>query len=458
MTHQQSTTIGGHRIDYEAKWHSLRLDSAGTTISATSYVANGTAFTPASRPVAFVFNGGPGASSSPLHFTAFGPRILPSAGPAYWTESEMLPNEASLLDVSDLVFVDPVGTGFNRTEEPGADAQYLSIEGDAGAAERFIRYWLQENKREDSPLILVGQSYGGLRVATLGPQLVDLRLDRIVLISPLLDVSASSNAVGNDLRFIFDLPTMALTEWHHGLADSAEGDGKDPAKVWESARVFAQGEYAAALQLGSDLDESRTHVIAKELSRLLGVTEKEAIDAKLRIDSEQFLQGSLRHGGLLVGRLDTRVTGPIPPPLVGDRPPAADDPSLGIGRSNVVTSAAIGTYLRDVVQAPVGDTEYRSLNLELNFRFDWRPDGIRQDFYRNPTTRLAELLRQRPEAQITVVGGLFDLSTPWLAVRYALAHAGLDGERLHLVPLAGGHSIERTELASVSARLRRFLA
>lgn len=457
MANQQVVSIGGQRIGYEAQWHSLGLDDAGTTISATSYVAGGNADA-TTRPVAFIFNGGPGASSSPLHFTAFGPRILPPTGPAYWTEEVLTANESSLLDVSDLIFVDPVGTGFNRTDEPGADAPYLSIEGDVTAAERLIRHWLHQNGREDSPLVLVGQSFGGLRVATLAPQLADLRLDRIILISPLLDVSASSTAAGNDLRFIFDLPTMALTAWHHGLTDLAGDSGQDPALVWERARAFAQGDYASALQQGSELDDTTTGVIAKELSRLLGMPETEIVQARLRIDSEQFLQGLLQHDGLLVGRLDTRVTGPTPPPLVGDRPPAADDPSLGVGRSNVVTSPAIGAYLRDVLHAPVGDTEYRSLNLELNFRFDWRSPGIRQDFYRNPTQHLTQFIQQRPDATIAVIGGLYDLSTPWLAVRYALAHANIADDRLQLLPLTGGHSIERTSLPFVATQLRRFLA
>lgn len=223
----------GTGLPYDAHWEALTLtDASGTdntTMSATTYTA---AASSAPRPVMFLFNGGPGASSSPLHMSAFGPRRIvtdPVSG-----ERAIHANPYSLLDQADLVFVDPVGTGFNRVLREGGDTPYLSVHGDAAAMEHFVRHWLTTHDRLTSPLYLVGESFGGFRLATMCESISDLNVAGLALISPMLDASAAAAAPGNDLPHVFDLPPMAVAAWHHGRSS---GRFADAAAVFANAQI-----------------------------------------------------------------------------------------------------------------------------------------------------------------------------------------------------------------------------
>ncbi|HVW71366.1 MAG TPA: alpha/beta hydrolase fold domain-containing protein, partial [Steroidobacteraceae bacterium] len=208
---QHEMTSGGTRLAYTATFAETPLsDASGTvraTISATSYVLERVKDRKR-RPVMFLFNGGPGASSSPLHFSAFGPRRLTDErDPA---QRKLVDNEYSLLDAADLVFIDPVGTGFSR-ERPGTPSgAYWNVESDAAAALQLIHKWLESNGCKDSPVFIAGESYGGFRLATMMEHAEDLPIAGLILISPMLDASASVSAPGNDLPYIFDLPSMAV--------------------------------------------------------------------------------------------------------------------------------------------------------------------------------------------------------------------------------------------------------
>ncbi|GAA4965997.1 carboxypeptidase C (cathepsin A) [Nonomuraea thailandensis] len=449
-------TIEDRCVEYEARWESLTLTEADgepdASISGTGYVAtDGEA---AHRPVMFLFNGGPGASSSPLHMSAFGPRRFTGPRTSFVASGRSItPNPFSLLDETDLVFVDPVGTGFSRVLRDGGAAPYLSVHGDATATERFIRWWLDRHDRQTSPVYLVGESYGGHRLATLCARIGDLNVAGLVFISPMLDASAVTNAPGNDLPHVFELPAMAVAAWAHGRASA---EAADAATVFERAQAFAQSDYLTALHLGSVLDDQNRTALAARIADLTGLPADQVLAADLRVSSEDFLRTVLADRDLLVGRLDTRITGPMPPPAEDDRPPAADDPALGLGRSNVRHNDALADYLRREADA-TDDGPYVTLSLELNFAFDWRSEHPKPDFYRNPTANIAALMRERPQVRTLVLGGYFDLATPLAASLFAIRHAGVPASRTEVLPLVAGHSLDDEDTLATAASALRVL-
>jgi carboxypeptidase C (cathepsin A) len=438
ITTHHTTTIGTERIAYTATFAETVLrDAQGkpqATISATSYVRDSTDAS-ATRPIVFAFNGGPGASSSPLHFGAFGPRR--------WSEEPgqdrtIVPNGESLIDVADLVFIDPVGTGFSRMRPDGDPTTYWSIAGDADAALTLIRTWLRDQRRTQSPVFIAGESYGGFRLATFANDLGDLPIAGLILISPLLDASAVSSAPGNDLPFVFELPSLAAGAWHHERIDRK---GRTVAQFYDEVAAFAQSDYLVALQKGSALPASDRTRIAARMASYIGLPQATIEAANLRIDSEQFLQTLLADKKLLVGRLDMRVTAPKPtePPKDPHRAPAADDPALGLKGANVIRSAAIKSYFeRDLNVKTARD--YLSLTLEVNFRWNWQAPGRGPQFYVNPTPNIAQLMNARSSVRLLLLGGYFDLATPALGPRYALLHAGVPPERLTMKAFVSGHS------------------
>ncbi|MGW2056809.1 S10 family serine carboxypeptidase-like protein [Streptomyces sp. NPDC001840] len=449
----------GEVITYTARWASYPLP-AGTgddrmSVSATSYLADGGE---PDRPVMFLFNGGPGASSSPLHMNAFGPRTTrpePDGG------RSIEPNKHTLLGCADLVFVDPVGTGFNPEVRPGTANPYLSVHGDAAAVESLIRRWRTEHDRLTSPIYIVGESYGGFRLATMCESLADLPVAGLVFISPLLDASASAAAPGNDLTHVFALPTMALTAWHHGRASAGVAD---PIAVYEAANDFAQGEYLCALHRGDNLGDEQRRRVGERIARLLGLPIEQVLAADLRVSRDDFVRTLLSNRKELVGRLDARISAPAPTPRADNRPAAVDDPALGVGQATVIRAPQIAAHLYEQAAAPATGS-YISLSLELAFRFDYR--GRYSDteryadatphFYRNPMPHVAHLLDARPETRVLAIGGYYDLAVPLAATAHALSHAQLPRDRVEMLRLAAGHSLDRETLPEAAAALRRLV-
>jgi len=454
---RRSLMIGDRRIDYTVRWSELVLtdasDKAQATISSTSYQREGVP-DQKNRPIIVFFNGGPGGSSSPLHFDAFGPRQRVNRNPA--ADAALSDNPASPIDVADLLFVDPVGTGFSRELRVGGGKAYWSPLGDAEAALKLIRHWLRENDRTASPLIIVGQSYGGTRAALMAREVSDLNVAAMVLVSPALDYSAGAAAPGNDNAFLFDFPTMAVTAWHHGKVPRAD---HDIVSIWSRARDFALDDYLRALALGSRLPETDKAQIAQRMSMMIGLPAEEIQRVNLRITTQSFLERLLATENQLVGRLDTRVAAPVKKPLNSTRPAAANDPSLGLGRDNVIRSPAIANYYREEVGVRT-DREYFSLTLDVNFNWNWDETltGTTGSprFWFTTTPNLSQLMREKTQTKLLVIGGYFDLATPLLGVEHAITHANLPMDRVELLALPGSHSPydDPRNLAVVAARLR----
>lgn len=434
-------------LSYSVAWSELKLDpelgEASATISGTAYLMD-CACERAARPVMFLFNGGPGASSSPLHF---------SIGPKARGKDGAFPdNPYTVLRAADLVFIDPVDTGFSRAHSQDGQARYLSVDGDVDAVNRYIRAWLDENGRQAAPLVLAGQSYGGARLANLVAKVSDLNVRGLMMVSPALDSAAGQT----DLGHVFALPTMAATAWRFGRSSIQAGS---EAESWEIARAYAEGAYLLALQKGDRIGPEEKAAVAGELAAMTGLSAQDVLVANLRVNSQFFLENVLAEDGLLVSRLNTAVTSPRPSPEVNaHRPAAANDPSLGLGRSNVILSAEIARYLADMTGLQRGE-EYRSLNLDANFAWDWRPSAKTPNFYASSAPVLSRFMQEKAGVNLLVFAGYRDLATTLLGTGYALTHNGFPQDRVRLVALPGGHSPydEETLKADIADQLFSFI-
>ncbi|MDE1150654.1 MAG: hypothetical protein PW843_29235 [Azospirillaceae bacterium] len=429
-----SITLAGKVVRYTATFAEKELKDAQAkplaTLSATAYVASPVVKT---RPVLFVFNGGPGASSSPLHFGAFGPRSIVKGADGNRTLAD---NPHSLLGDADLVFIDPVGTGFSRVLPGGDGHPYWNPDGDAQAVLGLIRDWLRDNGRAGSPVYIAGESYGGFRLATMMKFTGDLPIAGLILISPALDFSATAENPGNDLPHIFDLPTMAVTAWKHGRSHI---EAQTPEQAFQVAAEYAQGPYALALLKGGALPAAERDTVAARLSDLIGLPAKTIADANLRIGSQAFLEKLLADQGVVVGRLDSRVTAPVPKDAPADRPAAAKDPSLGLGRSNIITSAVATDYFKHELNVPV-DRDYVSLTLDVNFAFSYLSDKREGQFYVNAAPNIAPVMKAQARTRLLLVGGYYDMAVPLLAARYAIDRAGIPLDRVTTAAFDAGHS------------------
>jgi len=444
-------------IPYIATWSSISLkDAEGNpqaTISSTSYVREDVRDR-GQRPVIFAFNGGPGASSSPLHFGILGPRRL---GPADAKgTSSAIDNPQTLLDVADLVMIDPVGTGFSRELQAGGGRAYWNPEGDAKASETVIGDWLRENGRASSPVYIVGESFGGYRLAEMAKDIGNLNIVGLILVSPGTDMSGEAG-ISSDQHFVFTLPSMATTAFAHNKSHAPGGNVE---QVYEEAREFAQSDYVKALQLGSELKAQDRDRLAERMASLIGLPASTISADNLRVDTQNFLEQLLP--GKVVGRIDTRVAAAKPAgPLVAGRPKAADDPALHMGASNIIKNARVRDYLRNEVGVTT-DLDYISLTLDVNFAWDWNSGSRKiEDNLQNlnPTPNLAKLMKERTACRLLLLSGYYDLATPVLYQRYALTHAGLPLDRMRMVPFAAGHTVyDDDSRAAVSKELHNFIA
>ncbi|OYW28721.1 MAG: hypothetical protein B7Z47_05510 [Chthoniobacter sp. 12-60-6] len=309
-------TIGGKEIAYEAKAGTLPiLKPDGKPSAQVFYIA----YTmkdvkdAGTRPVTFCFNGGPGSSSVWLHLGAFGPKRvdLPADGlTPPLPPGGLVNNEFSLLDVTDLIFIDPVNTGFSRAEDPKAVGEFLGVQEDIQCVGEFMRLWVTREQRWRSPKFVAGESYGGIRGGGLAQHLQErhrMYLNGVIIVSGLLDYATLMSGPLNDTPYLVELPAMtASAHYHQKLPADLQTDFK---KAVAESRAFAFGDYAAALLKGSDLTQAEREVVIKKLARLTGLEPKLIEEQELRIDSGVFREMLLRKEKLVLGAYDARVTG-----------------------------------------------------------------------------------------------------------------------------------------------------
>ncbi|HEX5760056.1 MAG TPA: peptidase S10 [Thermoanaerobaculia bacterium] len=452
---RHTARIGGQEVRYTATAGTLVLKAEDGTPQASifhiSYTRDGE--DPARRPVTFTFNGGPGSSSVWLHLGAFGPKRvqMDAEGRALPPPYRLVDNEHSLLDVSDLVFIDPVSTGYSRPAPGKEAAEFHGVTEDVRSVAEFIRLWTTRNGRWASPKLLAGESYGTTRAAGLALHLQEthgMYLNGIALVSSILMFQTARFDVGNDLPYLLFLPTYTATAWYHKrLPAELQGDLK---ATLEEAERFALGDYAQALLQGNDLPEERRRAVAAQLARLTGLSPAYVEQVNLRPVIHPFTKELLRGQGLTVGRLDSRFTGV-------DRQPAGDEPEF-----DPSMAAIEGPYT-----ATFNDYVRRELRFEEDLRYrilegirDWKPRDPGE--YLNVAEDLRRAMAINPALRVFVASGYYDLATPYFATEYTLDHIGFEPayeERTEVHEYEAGHMmyIRLADLAKLKSDLAGFL-
>jgi len=412
------------------------------------------------RPVTFVFNGGPGSASVWLHMGLFGPRRVKVASEANADDGaanyQLVPNPLSQLDITDLVFIDPVGTGFSRALGKSKDEDFWGLIPDARSVAQFIRRWITIHQRWNSPRYIAGESFGTTRAATVADILSgdgqDVALNGLILISQALDYTGSTPAHDNLIAYITYLPTMAATARYHGRA----GKDKSLEDFIESARQFAFNEYAPALFKGSKLKNSERKRIAERLAYFTGLDEAYIMHADLRVLSPRFRKELLRDKGLAVGRLDGRY-------LRDDIDDTAARPESDAA-SNAISSAytaGINHYLSSELKVKI-ERPYRTSNRSLGGKWSWRPvlDSQRwEPSYVNVARRLSSALRRNGDLRVLVANGYYDFATPFFDAEFTLSRHGILPERITMKYYEAGHMmyVHEPDLKKLASDIRSFL-
>ena len=449
-------TFGGARIAYTATTGETHLKAPDGTpraaIFSVAYVKDG-ARDP-KRPVTFLFNGGPGSGSVWLHMGAFGPKrvAIPSdarddGGPPY----PLLDNPDSLLDATDLVFIDPVGTGFSRALGKTDPKDYWGVTADAKSVAEFIRLWLNENGRWNAPKYLGGESYGTTRSAAVVNELEgaynDVSLNGVILISTVLDFAAGADTPGNELSPMLNLPSMAATALFHGKAQ-----GSSVEAFVEEARQFALGPYATALLKGQRLPAAERANVRRELARFTGLSEQYLDRADLRVEPARFYKELLRDRGLTVGRLDSRYMG-RDYDNAGETPD--NDPSFyGIDAGY---TAAINAHVRETLKYR---TDRSYVTIGNVGPWDWRlGQGRDRDAYLNVTPYLGKAMRENSGLRMFVGQGYYDFATPFFAAEYALTRTGVPQDRVAYRYYGSGHMmyVRDDDRSALSRDVRAFI-
>jgi len=423
-------TIGGAKLNYTARAGTLflrdRENKPTAEIFFIAYTLNG--FEDLSRrPVTFSFNGGPGSSSVWMHLGLLGPRRVALApdGGAVPPPYKLLNNEFSLLDQTDLVFIDPVSTGFSRAVKPDDARQFYGVEEDSRAIADFIRLYVTRHGRWGSPKFLIGESYGTTRAAVLTAELRQrhrMNLNGIMLVSTVLNFQTLSFAAGNDLAYVLFLPAYTATAWHHKkLPDPWQA--KPLAATLAAAEEFALGDYQAALLRGASLPAEPRRQVVQKLAAFTGLAPEFLDRSNLRVSMGRFASELLRSENRVVGRFDSRYTG-----LVRDREAnqAPYDPSF-----EAVVSAFASTF-NHYVRAELGyesDQPYETL--AGVGPWNWGASNT----YLNVAESLADSLTKNPFLKVHVSCGYYDLATPYFAARHTFNHLGVDPQLLKNITL-----------------------
>ncbi len=453
-------TVNGERIRYSVTAGETFLeDNAGNPVASifsTAYIADGLT-DPRTRPVAFVFNGGPGSASLWLHMGVFGPQrlALPNAVDDGAAPYDIVENAYSILDVADLVFVDPVGTGWSRTLGEGETSDYWGVTEDAESLATFIRQWLADHQRWNSPKYLLGESYGTLRIGALLNELeggyTDVAINGVALISTVVDFRYDDTSPGNDVGYVGLMPGFAATAWYHGKVDQSRWNG-DLEAFLADARTFAIEEYMPALLHGVWLDEARRARIVSELSDYIGLSEQFIDRANLRISLRRFQRELRRDEGLSVGRLDSRFTG-VEVDGVGENPET--DPSFyGIDASFTATML---DYFTRTLGVDISDY-YSTIGGVRGW--NWNAGSSGNNNYINVGPWISRAMRQNSDLEVLVAQGYYDLATPFFAAELMFNQPGFVQDRVTFTYYEAGHMmyIHEPSLETFTQDVREMIA
>ena len=420
---EHSIVLGRERVEYDAVVGSIILEGndaepAGELFYSAYFRTDLPDTAP--RPIVFAYNGGPGSASFWLHMGIMGPRrvVTPTVGPQGAPPYPLVDNQYTLLDMADIVMVDPIGTGFSRPlgDTPGTD--FWGIDEDARSLTQFIQRFLSKYQRWNSPRYLLGESYGTTRSSVLAGHLqgANIDLNGIVLVSAVLDFKTIQFPPQSIVAYVVNVPSYALVAaYHHALPG---GDPADLNTFLAEVEAWAISDYARALLAGSTLDAGERDRVIQRMHEFTGLSPEYLDQANLRVTSPEFRQELLRSRGLQVGRLDARFTGPIGEPL--ERTPTHDVQSTAI--SSAYTTA-FNTYLREELGYD-GDREYTPSGTARPW--NWNREGAdgRGDTP-NVSPDLAGAILRNPELEILLINGIYDLATPYFAAVWTMDQLGL---------------------------------
>jgi carboxypeptidase C (cathepsin A) len=461
-TTKHTLDLPGRSLAFTATAGSIRLfDEKGepqADIAYTSYQLDGADH--ANRPVTFLFNGGPGAASAYLQLGNSGPWRLPINADAVTPSAspDLQPNAETWLDFTDLVFIDPVGTGFSHAVGKAKNKDFWGVDQDVHSLAQFIVTYVSRSNRWNSAKFLIGESYGTFRSAALGNYLQshdNMAFNGIVLISSVLDLGTISFNPGEDMPYVFYLPSYAATAWYHKMLKSPPADLN---AFLGEARKFAATDYAAALMKGSALTDAERTAIAKQLSEFTGLDEDYLKKANLRVTLRQFMVELQRSKGLTTGRLDSRFTGPTYD-LLSEF--AESDP-----QSDAVSSAftaAFNSYVREDLKYSQ-DRRYEVLGFEVGRGWDWKHQRQGFGFPGSPNVEgdLIEVLVANPHLRVEVENGIYDLATPFFETEYTMDHLGLPAnlqKNIGLKYYDAGHMmyVRDEDLAKLKGNVAAFI-
>ena len=392
----------------------------------------------AKRPLTFAFNGGPGSSSVWLHLGAIGPRRIrfnedgsPLPPPAC-----LVDNEFTWLEFTDVVFIDPVGTGYSRAEDEKKEREFFGYKNDIEAVGDFIRLYLTRYSRWPSPKFIAGESYGTTRAVGLIDYLQQkhgIDLNGIILISPVLDFNTIDFTQSNDLPYFLFLPAYTAAAWYHKKLPPAFPELESALSLAEG---WAAGSYVSLLAKGDGLAPAQQEAAAKDLSTYAGVSQSYALSNNLRMPCGRFRKELLRDQKKIIGRMDARMTMPDSD-SAGDT--AGSDPSLE--RLAGAFAGAVNDYLRTELKF-IDDTPYTYLNYAAGRSWDWKSGMQGSQGYISVSQALTDAIHLNNSFKVFIAAGYFDLATPCFASKYTVDHLGLaknlrDNVRMHFYP--AGH-------------------
>lgn len=456
ITHH-SITVGGKELHYTATVGMMPLKNRDGETEARiffmAYTLDG-ASDRQKRPVTFSFNGGPGSASVWLHMGALGPRRVPMnpdgtmPAPPY----HLVDNEYTWLDQSDLVFIDPVGTGYSRALRPEVASRFFSLQGDIESVGEFIRMYLTRSERWTSPLFLAGESYGTTRASALSGYLIGrgIAFNGIVLISTIMNFETTDFASGNDLPYVMYLPSYAATAWYHKKLPR-DMQAKSVQKVVAEAEEWAANDYTLALEKGDRLSAPERQETINKLARFTGIDPKFIDNANLRVSLNFFRKELLRDEKRSIGRLDARFKG-------------YDSSYVTAGPDFDASEAAI--------RPPYTSTFNNYIRQELGFKSDLEyyilGGGIgpwnwgTNNGYVDTSVALRTAMAQNPYLKIFVAMGYYDMATPYFAVQYTMHHISLDPGLLKNFSTGyyeAGHMmyIDEKQLGKLRGDVRKFI-
>jgi carboxypeptidase C (cathepsin A) len=444
---QHTLRLAGQELKYTATvgWLILndkKKDEPIARFGYTAYTLDGVKDA-ARRPITFAFNGGPGSASIWLHMGVLGPRrvVVNDGGYAPPPPAQIVDNEYSILDATDLVMIDPVGTGFSKPVGDAKGKDFWGVDQDIESVGDFIRRYVTENGRWGSPKYVLGESYGGVRGAGLARHLqskLGMNLNGLILVSPYFGQMSGNDGMGIDLPHALYVSTFAATAWYYDAIPN-----KPPLdQLTSDVERFAIEEYAPALLKGYAISAEEKQAVAQKLAAYTGTSPQFWLRADLRVKHEQYLQELLRDRGLIAGRIDSRFSGPSLNALNDEMDYDPFFPAVG-----PAYTAAFRAYLHTELKFDVPD-EY-VVSGGLYNKWDWRheqPGADGDEENKVPVTNvlpdLALAMTMNPGLHLLVEQGLYDLATPTHALKYNLNQLRLTPEtraRIHVNYHDAGH-------------------